>query len=166
MNNNLLSKMKLFLFVLMLLPFAGISQNKNVISTHVVFPKISDNVNGRVKAAFASDFSTASSVSWEKVSDFYFAKFTVNQVEIDAAYNEDGDLVGTSRSMAFSELPVCISMALAKKYKSYIVSKKALELTCNDITNYYITVVNDRQALKLKCSPNGLLMVEGKIKKK
>ncbi len=40
MNNNYFSNMKLFSFVLMLLPFVGISQSKNVISTHRVFPKV------------------------------------------------------------------------------------------------------------------------------
>ncbi len=40
MNNKLLFKMKLLFFGLMLLSYAGISQNKNVISTHRVFPKI------------------------------------------------------------------------------------------------------------------------------
>ncbi|MBL0358215.1 MAG: hypothetical protein IPP72_15695 [Chitinophagaceae bacterium] len=39
MKKNL-SKMKLFSFLLMLIPLAGISQVKNVISTHRVFPKI------------------------------------------------------------------------------------------------------------------------------
>lgn len=40
MNKNFLFKMKLFAFVLFLLPFMGISQSKNVISVHRVFPKV------------------------------------------------------------------------------------------------------------------------------
>lgn len=40
MNKNFLSKMKLFALMLLSLPFAAISQTKNVISTHRVFPKI------------------------------------------------------------------------------------------------------------------------------
>ncbi len=40
MNKNFLSKMKLFALMLLLLPFAAISQTKNVISTHRVFPKV------------------------------------------------------------------------------------------------------------------------------
>lgn len=39
MKKNL-SKMKMLAFVLMLIPFTAISQTKNVISTHRVFPKI------------------------------------------------------------------------------------------------------------------------------
>ncbi|MEP7143307.1 MAG: hypothetical protein ABI707_10575 [Ferruginibacter sp.] len=125
----------------------------------------SDNVNPRVKAAFSNDFSAASNVSWEKLSDFYFAKFILNNLELNAAYNEEGELVGTSRSMGSSLLPVSISMAIAKKYEGYTVSEKALELTYQDETHYYLTVSNDRQALKLKCSINGTLEVVRKLKK-
>ena len=130
------------------------------------FATDSDKVNARVKKAFASDFSTASAVNWEKISDFYFAAFTVNNIEVNAAYSEDGELVGTSRPMESSLLPVSVSLAVAKKYEGYTVSKKALELTFDGETRYYLTVSNDNQALKLKCSAGGSIDVERKMKKK
>lgn len=130
------------------------------------FATDSDKVNASVKAAFLNDFSAASDVSWEKVSDFYFATFKINHIEVSAAYNEEGELVGTSRAMESTQLPMSISMALAKKYDGYTHSKKALELSYEGDTYYYLTVVNDRQALKLKCSVNGNIEVERKIKKK
>jgi hypothetical protein len=40
MNNNFNVKTKLFSLLLMLIPFISISQTKNVVSTHRVFPKI------------------------------------------------------------------------------------------------------------------------------
>jgi hypothetical protein len=40
MNNNFNVKMKVFSLLLMLIPFIGISQTKNVISTHRVFPRV------------------------------------------------------------------------------------------------------------------------------
>ncbi|MDX2046323.1 MAG: hypothetical protein SFU87_06030 [Chitinophagaceae bacterium] len=40
MNKNFFSKMKLLALVLLALPFAAISQTKNVISTHRVFPRV------------------------------------------------------------------------------------------------------------------------------
>lgn len=40
MNNNSFFKMKLFLLLSMFIPIMGISQTKNVVSTHRVFPKI------------------------------------------------------------------------------------------------------------------------------
>ncbi|MBC7889959.1 MAG: hypothetical protein H7Z13_18945 [Ferruginibacter sp.] len=130
------------------------------------FATDSDKVNARVKASFLTDFSAASDVSWEKTSDFYFATFIMNKVEVNAAYNEEGQLVGTSRTMESSQLPISISLAVAKKYAGYEVSKKALELTYEGETRYYLTVANDNQVLKLKSSANGNLEVERKIKKK
>ncbi len=40
MKQNLISKAKMFLLLCMLIPFAGISQTKNLISTNRVFPKV------------------------------------------------------------------------------------------------------------------------------
>ncbi len=40
MNNNLRFKAKMFFLLCMLIPFAGISQTKNLVSTHRVFPKV------------------------------------------------------------------------------------------------------------------------------
>src|SRR5450432_2199909 len=80
------------------------------------FATDSDKVNARVKRAFLNDFSAASAVSWEKISDFYFATFTVNKTEINAAYNEEGELVGTSRPLESSQLPINVSLSLTKKY--------------------------------------------------
>jgi hypothetical protein len=129
------------------------------------FATDSDKVNARVKTAFLSDFSAASSVSWEKISDFYFATFTVNHIEVSAAYNEEGELVGTSRQMETSMLPMNVSLALNKKYEGYTFSKKSLELTYDGEVRYYLTIANDRQLLKLKCSANGNIEVERKMKR-
>jgi len=130
------------------------------------FATDSDKVNARVRNAFLNDFTTASNVSWELSRDFYFATFILNNIEISAAYNEQGELVGTSRTIERSQLPIILSMALDKKYEGYTISKKALEMAFEGSTRYYITVYNDRQTLKLKCSPDGIIEVDRKIKRK
>ena len=129
------------------------------------FAMDSDNVNARVKTAFIKDFSAASDVSWGKTSEFYFATFTLNHVEVNAAYNEQGELLGTSRALESSQLPLSVSLAIGKKYDGYDISKKVLELTFEEETRYYVTVVNSTHILKLKCSANGEMVVEKKIKK-
>jgi len=130
------------------------------------FANEGDKVNEKVKAAFISDFSAASNVSWEKTSEYYFATFTINQIEVNAAYNEAGELVGFSRVVEVAQLPIGISLALAKKYPGYTLAKRAIELTYEGDTRYYLTVVNEQQTLKLKCTVNGNIELERKIKKK
>ena len=126
----------------------------------------SDKVNARIQAAFSDDFSGATDVTWEKGRDCYLATFTFNSIQVNAAYNEDGELLGTSREMQSSQLPLPISLALGKKYEGYSVSERTLELTFEGVTNYYLAVENSRQLLKLKCSINGNIEVASKIKKK
>ncbi len=118
-----------------------------------------------VKAAFENDFSKASQVSWEKSNDFYFASFTLNNLNVDAAYTEEGELVGTSRRISVEQMPLSISLAIAENYKGYLVDKSVIELTFADVTRYYVTVSNRSQTLKLKCYSNGDLEVESKTKK-
>jgi len=132
----------------------------------LAFASEGDVVNNKVKAAFLSDFTAASNVSWKKTNDYYFATFFINQIEVNAAYNETGELVGTSRVMESTQLPISISMALAKKYTGYSIAQKAIELTYEGETRYYLTIANDRQSLDLKCTVNGNIEVEKKIRKK
>ncbi len=124
-----------------------------------------EKVTPLVKAAFENDFSKASQVSWERSNDFYFASFTLNNVNVDAAYTEKGELVGTSRRIPAEQMPLSISLAIAEKYEGYRVEKPVVELTFEGVTRYYVTVSNQSQALKLKCYSNGELEVERKIKK-
>jgi len=129
------------------------------------FASNGDNVTAKVKAAFQTDFSTASKVSWKQSNDFYFASFTLNDVQVDAAYNEDGELVGTSRKVSAAQMPLNVTVELSKKYADYSIAGDAYELSFNGQTNYYIKVENDKQVLNLKCYSNGEIDVESRSKK-
>ena len=126
----------------------------------------SDKINARIKAAFSNDFSSASNVNWEKLHDCYLVKFSINNIELNAAYNEEGELLGASREIESTQLPITVSLALSKQYEGYTVSSKTLEMTFDGITSYYLAVENDRRVLKLKCSTSGSIEVASKIKKK
>jgi Flp pilus assembly protein TadD len=124
-----------------------------------------EKVNAAVKKSFTQQFSTASNVNWEKTDDFYFAYFTMNNKEVSAAYNEQGELIGTSKIIAAAELPMAIGVAISQKYNGYTVGKTATEIHFDGQTAYYITVQNEKQTLKLKCLANGDISTESKIKK-
>lgn len=124
-----------------------------------------EKINAVVKKAFTQQFSAASNVSWEKTDDFYFAYFKVNNRELSAAYNENGELVGTSKILAAEELPLSVSLSIADKYCGYKVAKTATEITYDNETSYYISVENEKHTLKLKCLANGDISVSSKTKK-
>ena len=118
-----------------------------------------------VKAAFEKDFANAEQVNWEKTSDFYFATFTLGNVSVDAAYTNDGELVGTARRITTDQVPLAVSLAIGERYAGYKIDKSAVEMNFEGQTRYYVTIANDSQVLKLKCLSNGDLDVERKTKK-
>ena len=64
MNNNFRFKMKMYFLLCMLIPFIGISQIKNVVSTHRVFPKIDKVLEfEKALAAHAQKYHTGD-VKW------------------------------------------------------------------------------------------------------
>lgn len=124
-----------------------------------------EKVSPKVKAVFEKNFTEAANVSWEKSEDYYFASFTLNSKRVSVAYNENGDLLGVSRVIATSQLPITVSLAVSNKYEGYAIAKNATELTYEGQTNYYITVENSKQVLRLKCSSSGDIEVDNKTKK-
>lgn len=117
-----------------------------------------------VKAAFEEKFSNARGVSWEKNSEFYFASFTLNNEDVDAAYNETGELIGVSRRIKITDLPLHISLAIAERYAGYEVDKNAVELSVEGSTWYSFKVKNGNRLLKLKVFANGDIFVDSKVK--
>jgi len=124
-----------------------------------------EKVTPVVKAAFENDFAKATMVNWQKTDNFYFASFTLNNVSIDAAYTETGELIGTSRTILAEQMPLRVSMAIAEDYKGYEVDKTVTELTFEGVTRYYVSLTGKTQVIKLKCLGNGDLEVVSKIKK-
>ncbi len=124
-----------------------------------------DNVSAKVAAAFKNDFSQANRVTWEKKSDFYFAFFQLNNQELTAAYNDAGEMVGTSRKIESANLPLALSLELTKKFNGYRISEQADELSFEGQTFYFLSVENYNQVVNLKGYSNGEMQVESKTKK-
>jgi hypothetical protein len=124
-----------------------------------------DNVSTKVKAAFLNNFGKAEQVSWTEKSDFYFAHFNLNGIASEAAYTADGELLGTSRKIDASQLPLALTLELSKRYLGYAVSAEVTELNFEGSTRYYITVQNNTQVVDLKGNGNGELDVVKKSKK-
>ena len=124
-----------------------------------------EKISERVKAEFEKNFTGALNVNWEKKDDFYFASFKLNEKEVSAAYNESGELLGVSRVIEISQLPLNVSLAIANSYKDYAVANNVSEIVFDGQTNYYVNVETSQKVLKLKCNSYGEITVERKTKK-
>lgn len=122
------------------------------------------DVISKVKTAFARDFSKASETTWKINNGFYIAQFNYNNTVAEAAYNNDGELIGFSKRVKTTDLPLAVTLAIGQKYEGYQVAEKADEVNFEKETSYYVNVGNGKEQLKLKCSVHGDISVDRKIK--
>jgi hypothetical protein len=112
-----------------------------------------ENVNQKVLDAFKTEFSTAREVEWSVGTDYYKATFNYNGKYVFAFYNEEGELLGLSRYLSPSDLPLALQNNLKKNYEGYWVSD-LFEASKDDATNYYITLENADTKIVLKSAEN------------
>ena len=128
-------------------------------------PSEDDTVSAKVKSAFEKTFIAASDIEWKKVNGFYMVNFKINNQDCSAAYNEKGELMSATRTIASSQLPLNISLALQNKYANYTVDKSVTELTVDNETFYYIKADNTKQSVTIKANSSDDLSIENKAKK-
>jgi len=129
------------------------------------FANTGDKVSKAVQTAFQKSFTGAVNVTWESTDDFYFASFELNGKTVDAAYNDKGELVGISRRLQLSDIPLSISQSLKSEYADYVISNNVTEVVYEGRTFYYATAIGATKILKLKCLSDGQIYVEKKDKK-
>lgn len=123
-------------------------------------------VSAKIKSAFEKTFTSASEVKWNKSHGFYFASFKINEQIFSAAFNEEGELLGATRNITLSQLPLNISLILQSNYPGYSMTESVTEMTTEGQTNYYITAENSKRIVTIKASASGEVTIEKKIRKK
>ena len=73
-------------------------------------------VNEKVLKAFKETFTVAEDITWHEYDDYVQANFRQNQIQVRAMYNEDGQLLRTTRYYGESNLLPNITAKLKKKY--------------------------------------------------
>ena len=125
-----------------------------------------DKVSKVVSNAFTAKFSNAKDVAWKEYSGFYFADFQVSEKALKAAFTESGEMVAISRVLSIDLLPLATTEALKERFAGYVMPLTVTEIVMNGATNYYLTVQGKTRNLQLKCSPDGNITIEKRIKKK
>lgn len=74
-----------------------------------------ENVSDKVLNAFKTEFTTASQVEWSTGPNYYKASFVFNDKHVFAFYNAEGRLLGLTRNITTSELPLKLQADLKKK---------------------------------------------------
>jgi len=121
-------------------------------------------VNEKALSAFEKDFSGATQVNWQERDNLYLVEFKMDEVIFNAAYNSEGELLSSSKSIRLEELPLAVTVAVNKKYPGYEIGNNAAELSFDGQTNYFLTIANSRQVLFIRVNARGHIKVERKTK--
>ena len=117
--------------------------------TSSAFASSTKEVGYHIANSFATSFPKASLVQWKITADYTKASFVLNNVNTEAFYNRNGDLIATSYAVTIDEMPTNVKRSLAKKYSDYTV-KEAIKFDGVEETAYFISAENDKGAIILK----------------
>ena len=115
--------------------------------------KEKEKVNEKVLNAFNTEFTNVREVEWTASADYYKASFALNGQMVSAFFNTDGELMGMTRNIPSSQLPVTLQTSLKRSYGSFWVSN-LFEVSNSTGTTYYITLENGDNKIILKSSGN------------
>lgn len=150
--------------------FTNTSEGDEVFSTLFIVSNSktvnSENVITSVTKSFNAKFANAADVSWKQNDDLYFARFVLNDKNFTAAYSDQGEMIALSRMLLTDQLPLVVLASLEEKYQEYKLPTNVTEIVMQGSTSYYLTVEGKTHFLQLKCSPEGSINVDKKMKKK
>jgi hypothetical protein len=146
-------------------------KNKILIAAIVLFTSIgsafangNEEVNERIIKSFQKEFAGAQNVQWTTTKDFVKVTFTLNDQVVYAFYEPGGELLGVTRNIVSTQLPINLLTDLKKNYNTYWITD-LFEMAANNENVYYITLQNSDQKLVLKSSAGNGWEVFSKEKK-
>ena len=123
------------------------------IITNTAFANNSNNVNDKVQTSFKQEFATAQNVVFSKTNNYIKAAFTLNNQVMEAYYTADGEMIGVSKNLLSTELPIGLQVDLKRDYTDYWISD-LFEFATNSNSSYFITVENADQKITLQSNGN------------
>lgn len=122
------------------------------------------SVSKSILKSFSTEFAGAQNASWEELDGgIYKVTFDYDSKNVQAFFDEKGDVIATGRTISEDHLPLLALKSLNAKYNNY-VKQEIIELTMAGETQYLITVSNGSKSGIIKISNQGDTEVYKKIK--
>jgi len=121
-------------------------------------------VSEKVLKAFSETFMKATDIVWHEVKNLYEASFKQSEIITRAIYDQDGNLLRTTRYYSQENLPINIITKLQKRYAGKSVYG-VTELSTEDQVSYHITMQDEKNWYIIKADNWGSLELEQKFKK-
>jgi len=120
-----------------------------IILVNSAFANTNDNVTEKVAAAFKHEFVQAKEVNWQKADTYFKAVFKLNEDILTAYFSVEGELMGVTRNLLSTELPINLQTSLKRDYADYWITD-LFEYAKKETSGYYVTVENGDQRITLQ----------------
>lgn len=95
---------------------------KEMRTERVALKKLEGNiVSDQAKSNFNMDFKNASGAQWKRVETYDEVTFTMSGTKMKAFYDSEGNLVGTTQTKTFADVPAKGQKKIKEKYKDYSI---------------------------------------------
>jgi len=128
------------------------------------FARNKEEVNPETLRNFKKEFKAAQNVSWAVADEVATASFSLHGFRVQAYYGDDGQLLGTARTILFEQLPINAINAINNRYATAPVYE-IVEFTRGAETFYRMIVDTEKNKQLIQVTTTGLISVEKKIKK-
>ncbi|HSF45391.1 MAG TPA: hypothetical protein VLA58_05250 [Chitinophagaceae bacterium] len=117
---------------------AGIALLTLLAATSYADPGPEVKVSKFIQSQLMAAFPDAENVTWEKVGEYYMARFNNSLGSIMAYLDEDGGVYKVSRYIDCKSLPLTIQRSLNERFDLKDKDSKVLEVTRNNSQTYYL----------------------------
>ena len=107
-----------------------------------------------VVGSFEQKFANADRPGWTVVKDLYRVDFSLQNQNLIAFFNADGELIASSRNITPMQLPISLNSSLEKHFSHFTVSS-LFEVDEHDGICYYAKVRNQKSEILLQSTSNG-----------
>jgi hypothetical protein len=103
--------------------------------------RASDRIHRLVSNSFKNDFRDAGIISCEVSGKIANVTFVMNDLIMHAFYTDNGELLGVTRNILTSQLPIDLLFKFRQNYQDFWVSD-LFEVTNKEDHSYFITLEN------------------------
>lgn len=107
-----------------------------------------------IVTALETSFSDVKDASWTIVGNYYKAEFAIDEQNISAYFNYEGELIATGRKINVSQLPISLQLDLKSTYKDFTVTQ-SVEVDVKDEPTYYLSIETPTKTLQLSSTSFG-----------
>lgn len=113
---------------------------------------------------FERQFPQATAINYKVKGQFTEVNFVWNDMQLQAFYDVEGNLIATCRPVGLSNLPVAAQLTLKNQYSGGVASDAIEYNDPNDGVSYYVTMHTPKATYLLRVSTGGTISVFKKMK--